>query len=140
MVVEEAVDIAAPVNQVWRALVDPEIRAGWWDYLTLDAQVGGRFEEYWTDPDGRAVRTAGEVTELVEPWLLRLDWADDGWPARTEVEVRLRATGAGTSVRLRHTGWDRLPDGPALAVAHGDGWRLHLTNLRRCVEGAEGEP
>jgi hypothetical protein len=41
-------------------------------------------------------------------------------------------------IRLLHTGWEALSDGAALAEEHRVGWRLHLEDLRRCVEGAGG--
>lgn len=134
LVVDEAITIAAAPEAVWDALIDPDARAGWWDYVTLDARVGGAFEEIWTGPDGRPARTSGVVTELVEHRVLELDWADDDWPSQTRVRVELVPVAAATSVRLRHTGWERLPAGAALAAEHRDGWRLHLANLRGYVE------
>lgn len=103
-------------------------------YLDLDATVGGVFEEHWTDDDGNTLRTSGRVLDVVEQRLLRLSWADDDWPAPTEVEVCLADVDGGTSVRVRHAGWERLVGGTALADAHRDGWRMHLANLRAYVE------
>jgi uncharacterized protein YndB with AHSA1/START domain len=132
--VDESVVIAAPAHEVWRAVVEAEVRAGWWGYLELDASVGGRFEERWTDGSGRQVLTDGLVTEVVADRLLALSWKDDSWPAATQVEMRLAEDGAKTLVRLVHTGWQALPDGSALAEEHRMGWRMHLDSLRRCVE------
>jgi uncharacterized protein YndB with AHSA1/START domain len=75
------------------------------------------------------------VTELAADRLLVLRWADDDWPTVTRVEIRLAQVGDTTSVRLLHTGWEKLPDSMAMAEEHRAGWRLHLENLRRCVEG-----
>jgi uncharacterized protein YndB with AHSA1/START domain len=136
--VDESVTIAASAHDVWRAIVHAEARAGWWEYLDLDPTVGGRFEERWTDSDGRDVVTSGVVTEVVVDRLLVLSWADDDWPTATRVELRLLETGGTTSVRLRHTGWAPLPGGVALAEEHRTGWRLHLDDLRRFVEGTAG--
>jgi uncharacterized protein YndB with AHSA1/START domain len=134
--IDESTSISAPADDVWRAIVVAEVRAGWWAYLDLDATVGGRFEERWTDGDGREVLTAGTVTDVVAGRSLVLSWADDDWPTATRVEVRLAETDGTTVVHVLHTGWEALPDGAALAEQHGHGWRLHLDNLRRCVEGA----
>jgi uncharacterized protein YndB with AHSA1/START domain len=82
--------------------------------------------------------TSGEVTEVVIDRLLVLSWADDDWPTTTRVEIRLADIGGTTLVRLLHAGWEALPDGAALAEEHRAGWRLHLDNLRRCVEGTGG--
>lgn len=133
--VDESVVIAAAVHEVWRAVVVAEVRAGWWGYLQLDASVDGRFEERWTDGSGRQMRTSGVVTEVVVDQLLTLSWKDDAWPVATRVEMRLTEAGANTVVRLLHTGWQALPDGAALADDHRVGWRMHLDNLRRYVEG-----
>jgi uncharacterized protein YndB with AHSA1/START domain len=136
--VDESVMIAASARDVWRAIVQAEARAGWWEYLDLDATVGGRFEERWTDGEGRDVVTSGVVTEVVVDRLLALSWADDDWPTATRVELRLREMGGTTSVRLLHTGWAALPDGAALAEEHRAGWPVHLDDLRRFVEGTGG--
>ncbi|MEU4447125.1 SRPBCC domain-containing protein [Actinosynnema sp. NPDC050801] len=132
--VDESTSIAKPAADVWRAITVAELRAGWWGDLDLDATVGGRFEEPWTDGDGREVLTSGTVTEVVPDQLLVLSWADEDWPATTRVEVRLTENGGTTSVRLRHSGWGALPGGEALAAEHRAGWRLHLNNLRTYVE------
>ncbi|WP_169809363.1 SRPBCC family protein [Actinomadura chibensis] len=148
LVVDESIVIRAPARQVWRTIVDADARAGWWEYLDLDATPGGRFEERWTGDDGTEQITSGEVVELADARLLVLSWADDGWPAATRVEVTLDpgdggpddggpGDGGATTVRLRHTGWEALPDGAALAAAHRGGWLHHLDNLRRCAERAD---
>jgi uncharacterized protein YndB with AHSA1/START domain len=134
--VDESIRIAAPAHEVWLAIVDAKRRAGWWEYLKLDATVGGRFEERWADGDGREQLTSGVVVEAITDQLLVLRWADEGWPATTDVELWLSETSGTTSVRLRHFGWERIPDGAALAEEHRTGWRRHLDHLRRHVERA----
>ena len=64
-VVDETVDIAAPVGRVWEAIVDTPARAAWWPYLNLDATVGGRFEERCTNDEGVEVVTEGQVVDFV---------------------------------------------------------------------------
>jgi uncharacterized protein YndB with AHSA1/START domain len=44
-VVDEAVTIAVPISDVWNAIADAEVRGGWWSYIDLDMNVGGRIEE-----------------------------------------------------------------------------------------------
>jgi uncharacterized protein YndB with AHSA1/START domain len=135
MSVDESIVIAAPAHEVWRAIVVTALRAGWWSYLDLDATVGGRFEERWTHDGGREVLTSGVVAAAVIDRLLVLSWADDDWSTATRVEIGLAETGGTTLVRLLHTGWEALPDGAELAAEHRIGWRLHLDNLCRYVEG-----
>lgn len=133
--VHEAVVVPAPRQDVWRAVVDAEERARWWPYLHLDARAGGRMEERWTDASGAKVVTAGEVVEVIPPRLIRLTWGDDGWPAATEVELRLERQRGGTLVAVRHTGWDPLPDARALVADHRAGWRAHLEDLGALFDG-----
>jgi uncharacterized protein YndB with AHSA1/START domain len=133
-VVDESVQVAAPAEAVWRALVAPEERADWWPGLDLDPVVGGRFEEHWRDAAGTRRLTTGTVTALVAPRLLAFTWADPDWPGPTRGEWRLSQTGSGTSVRVRHVGWELLPDGGRLAREHRQGWRLHLDDLRAHLE------
>ncbi|MER7458824.1 SRPBCC domain-containing protein [Micromonospora sp. NPDC126480] len=131
--VQQSVEIKAPVERVWRALVDADTRRGWWSYLDLDPVVGGQVKETWEGPEG-ANQTTGVVTELAEGSRLAMDWADDGWPASTHVEFTLRATESGTVVQVRESGLDRIPDGDTVADEHRAGWQMHLTNLRKLVE------
>ncbi|HEX2047075.1 MAG TPA: SRPBCC domain-containing protein [Acidimicrobiales bacterium] len=124
MEVRESVLVTAPAERVWSLIADAEERARWWPWLDLDATPGGRMEERW-----EGTRTTGDVLEADPPSLLRLTWRDDGWPATTEVELRLEPEGDGTRVTVRHTGWDALPDARTLVAAHGAGWRAHLDDL-----------
>ena len=129
-VVQEERAIDAPARAVWEALVDPEQRREWWSYLELDPVVGGQLTERWVGRNGEEVLTTGVVTEVVPARLLRMTWADEGWPAQTEVEIALLQSDGATTVRIRHAGWRLLPDGRRLAEEHRAGWRLHLSNLR----------
>lgn len=133
--VDESVLVSAPAAIVWQALVTTRGRAGWWPYLELDARPGGRFEERWRDASGAETVTRGEVVGLEPEQRLALEWADEGWPAATRVELRLRETGVGTVVRVLHSGWEALPDGTGLVEAHRQGWRQHLCDLRAYAEG-----
>ncbi len=131
MEVRETALVPAPPERIWALIAEPDGRAGWWPYLELDATPGGRMEERWTDAGGNEMRTAGEVLEVDPPRLLRLTWKDDGWPATTEVELRLEREGDATRVTVRHSGWAALPDALTLVGDHRAGWRAHLDDLRR---------
>ncbi|MEU0938845.1 MULTISPECIES: SRPBCC domain-containing protein [unclassified Embleya] len=136
--VEVSVVIAAPAEAVWRALVDADTRASWWSYLDLDARVHGRLSERWSGANGEARLTTGRVEALDPCRMLRFTWADDDWAASTTVTIELTRARPGTQLRVRETGWNRLPDGPNLAAAHRDGWGAHVEDLRRFAEAAGG--
>ncbi|GAA2352620.1 hypothetical protein GCM10010404_00300 [Nonomuraea africana] len=138
MSVDESAVVAASAERVWRAFADHDDRGEWWHYLYLEPVAGGSLEERWTDEHGEPAVTRGEVTHANEPALLAFSWADEGQEAATDVEITLTPRGSGTEVRITETGWDRLPDGPSLAADHRAGWRVHLANLRRHVEPADG--
>lgn len=135
-VVEEVV-VDAPPAAVWESLVDAEHRRHWWAYLELEAHMGGRFIERWAGPDGAEVMTSGSVIAFEPPRLVELRWADAGWPAATTVTISVdaAAVAAGTVVRVRQSGWENIPDGAVLAEQHREGWRMHMANLGRFVEG-----
>ena len=132
--VSEEVLIAAPPVEVRRALVDADRRRRRWGHLELAPVAGGRFAERWTGPVGEEVVTAGSVVDVAVNRRLRLAWADADWPAQTEVEISLSPAHGGTHVRVRHSGFERLPDGRRLAREHRAGWRLHLSDLGSAVE------
>ncbi|MFI6597677.1 SRPBCC domain-containing protein [Nonomuraea sp. NPDC050536] len=134
MLVDESIVIAVPVRAVWHALADPGARAEWWDYIDFDLVPGGKLEERWSDEHGEPMVTLGQVVEVDDGRLLRFTWADEGQPAPTEVRISLHPQGGATMVRIQESGWNLLPDGPALASDHRAGWRVHLTNLRRHLE------
>jgi uncharacterized protein YndB with AHSA1/START domain len=132
--VVEGETIAAPSGVVWRALVDADQRRRWWSYLDLDPVVGGHFTERWTGVDGKETVTTGSVLEATRERRLRLTWSDADWPAQTEVEVSMTPALGGTFVRVRHSGFECLPDGQRLAREHAAGWQAHLSNLRSVAE------
>jgi uncharacterized protein YndB with AHSA1/START domain len=137
--IDEAIVIAAPASVVWSTLVDAHRRRHWWPYLELDAVIGGRLVERWSRPDGTEVTTSGSVRDVVADRLLCVRWADDDWPAETEVTITVTPTGGGTTVRVRHVGRRQLRDGERLAADHRAGWRVHLTNLRDHAEVAAAD-
>jgi uncharacterized protein YndB with AHSA1/START domain len=129
---------AAPPEAVWRALVDHRVRGGWWPGTELDPAVGGRFTERWTGPGGEPKLTAGTVLDATPGRSLSLSWADTDWPADTTVTLDLVPVAAGTEVRLRHTGFGRLPDAARVTAEHRAGWRVHLADLCRAAEAGTG--
>ncbi len=101
---------------------------------TWTPRAGGQLTEAWTDHDGSPKTTRGEIVEVRPGALIALRWADEGWPAATDVEVTLRPVPPSkTLVTVRESGWNRLPEGERLAVEHQQGWEMHLDHLREHV-------
>ena len=127
MTVHVSRHLPSSVEETWAVMLD--VRS-WWPATTLDPRPGGRFEEHWTNREGKPVVTSGEVLALDPPRLLRLSWRDPAWNASTTVELRLEpAADGGTDLLVVHSGWDALPDGAELAPDHEAGWRVHLDQL-----------
>ena len=125
-------EIAAPPGTAWSFWTDPEKLVRWMgDVATLDPRPGGVFRLQYKSGD----IARGEYVELDEPRRLVLTW---GWEAegdptppgssRIEVDLEPTAGGAGTLVRLRHTG---LPT--ESRTGHDEGWRYFLGQLAEAV-------
>jgi uncharacterized protein YndB with AHSA1/START domain len=124
--------VPASLKRTWSTITEAGQLGSWWPDLQLDARPGGGFVESWINDDGQVTYTRGRVLVMQPPRLLRLSWADDGWPVDTTVEFELRpGADATTTVTVRHVGWQYMPDGARLAEQHQVGWRRHLENLRR---------
>ncbi|EHR51394.1 hypothetical protein SacmaDRAFT_3166 [Saccharomonospora marina XMU15] len=106
----------AAVQDIWRAVTEPDELARWFSGVTADLRPGGYFKV-----EGE---TDGEILECERPHLLRLSWGDE----HNVVEVRLAADeacgeagGAATIVELVHAAdpavADCLRSGPAWDVA-----------------------
>ncbi|MCZ2830255.1 SRPBCC domain-containing protein [Modestobacter sp. VKM Ac-2986] len=127
--VDHGLTLAAPVDDVWAALVEPDRAAAWLGRLEPGPQRAG---------DRFAVRHDGTTTSehTVVTWApgrrLELTWEFPGeQPSR--LAVALAPTAAGTRLALRHTG---LED----PVAYAAGWHRHLEHLGAHLAGAQGPP
>jgi len=104
-------DYPQPLEQVWRALTDPELVPLW-----TATGAGARMEGFAATPGTRFRYAAKpkpgwsgvvrcEVLEVREPSLLRYSWQDEGGGAVTDVAYRLEAHGGGTRFDYHHTGF-----------------------------------
>lgn len=117
--VRTAVEIAAPPEQVFRALTDPAHLAAWWgsadSYRTrdwqMDARPGGAWSARTTDAGGAEGTVGGEVRVVDPPRALEYTWRASWDPLATTV-VRYELTPAtvrgapGTRLTVTHTGFD----------------------------------
>ena len=123
--------IAAPPASVYRYLVDPELLAVWFGIeCTLETRPGGSFE--MLSPNG--MTASGEVIDVMTDTKISFTWGWRGHPAvppgSSLVEIELIPDGAGTLVRLTHSGLE-LDEQPL----HRLGWEHYL---RRLMTGATG--
>jgi uncharacterized protein YndB with AHSA1/START domain len=97
--------------------MDRERRRG----LRFEPYVGGRFIEVYDD-DGEGYEI-GRITTWDPGRRLAYTWRQSDWPedAITDVEVTFEPVDGGTRVRMRQTGWERVPAGAQIAVGYGEG-------------------
>ena len=125
------VDLPVPPTRAWALLTEQRHIASWWgEHVDLEARPGGKLSETWSD-GRRTVITAGDVTRCDPPLALEMTWADDAWPADTNVAFRLSASGGGTRLVLDHAGWSVHPVGERqkLIDTHAGGWSGYLARL-----------
>ena len=140
------IEIAAPPERIFQALVDSAQVLQWWtgedcqiESFSLEPRKGGRWT-YNTKPTKLNIngvskfRCDGEVLEYEPPRVLSYTWMAN-WhdrPAqRTVVRWELAASKGGTLVRVTHSGLTHLP------VARKDysgGWPGVLQDLKKFVE------
>jgi uncharacterized protein YndB with AHSA1/START domain len=139
--VETVIEIAAPREQVWRALTDPALVSQWMGCLRFRPEAGHIF---YLQPD-RARRTADDVTDAIacrieildQPRRLSFSWGFPNVPD-TFVDIRLRRIVGGTHVRLVHSGWDQFEARETEDVRGGLGQAWHTVALPRLRQVAEG--
>ena len=135
------IDIAAPIERVFRAISDAEVvrrRSPELDAFEMDTRVGGRWflEIRLQQPyHGLSViRHDGEILELEPPRLLVYTWVaqfHSDPKMRTIVRWELTPTKTGTHVKLTHSG---LASDPVSSKDYAGGWPGVLEKLKKFVE------
>ena len=120
------VEIAAPVERVWKAISTDEL-AKWWgsDDLyrttkhTVDLRPGGAYRSDGKGADGNPFHVSGTIVEVDAPKRLVQTW-EPSWesgPAST-VTWMLEPIATGTRLTVRHSGFTN----PAACESHANGW------------------
>jgi uncharacterized protein YndB with AHSA1/START domain len=141
-VILATVDIAAPIERVFRGISDPTELVTWWGspdtYQTeawdSDFRVGGKWEARGRGREGRPYAVRGEFLVIDPPHRLVQTWSYD-WDAAqtTTVSYQLEAIEGGTRLTVRHSGFGAHH---ADCRSHGEGWQMVLGWLRAHVETA----
>ncbi len=103
--------IAAPIDEVWKALTDPVAMDEWGSGpAELHAEPGGEFSQ-WSG------EVWGKIKEIDPPSRLVEEWYGGEWSEPSIASFTLVPVGADTRVSLNHT---NLPD--AEAAEFDAGW------------------
>jgi len=136
----QEITINAPASRVFDAFTDPSERVKWWNpgdgrfrttHLESDLRAGGKWAMRGTRQDGSPFTITGEYRVVERPALLVFTWLPDWQGDTTESLVRVEFTegGAGTHVRLTHSGLTTERS----RTSHR-GWPQILTLLKEHVE------
>jgi len=99
--IRKSYKIAAHVDQVWKALVDPEVIGEWGgDPIKMDSKVGFEFQLWGGDIYGKNIEVIDEK-KLVQEWSIR------NWSKPSIVTFTLKDGGNETVLELKHVG---VPD------------------------------
>ena len=140
------IEIAAPPERVFQALIDPKQVMQWWtgeqcqiEAFAMDARRGGRWS-YDTRQSKLTVNGVtkfhcdGEILEFDPPRVLAYTWIanwHDNPSERTAVRWELTPSAGGTRVKVTHSGLSQLP------VARKDysgGWVGVVQQLKNFLE------
>ncbi|MBV8049966.1 MAG: SRPBCC domain-containing protein [Acidobacteriaceae bacterium] len=140
------IQIAAPAEKVFQALIDPKQVMQWWtsdecqiDSFAFEPRRGGqwRYDTRQTKMDINGVskfHCEGEVLEFDPPRVLAYTWIanwHDQSSERTVVRWELVPVAAGTKVKVTHSGLRNLP---VARKDYGSGWKGVVETLKDFVE------
>jgi uncharacterized protein YndB with AHSA1/START domain len=138
------IDIAAPIDRVFKSICDPETvrrRAPQLNAYDMDLRVGGKWRLEIAMPQPyrgvSVVKHDGEVLEIDPPRLLVYTWYanfHDDPKHRSIVRWDLTPTKSGTHVKVTHSG---LASEPAAGKDYSQGWPGVLEEIRSHAEKTE---
>ncbi len=133
--------IAASPEKVWKAIVDPQTAAKYWQHVNLSEwRPGSKWEHRENDSQG-ALRLVGRVVESSPPRRLVLTWAvpaDEGKEEKHS-RVTLEIQPLGDLVRLTVT-HDRFEPGSEMLESIKEGWPKVLSSLKSLLETGKPLP
>ena len=136
------IEIAAPPDRVFQALIDPRQVVQWWGQegvyrcteFASDVRPGGQWRSAGVGSDGGRFEASGEYVEVDPPRMLLYSWAASWTGAlKTTVRWELNQANKGTLLRLSHSG---LSAHPELAQSYR-GWPRMLGWLKAFLERGE---
>lgn len=119
--------LAAPPEEVWQLLIDPEEAATWLTTLAIEPHVGG---SYTLTFDNGMPTSHGHITMFEPPTLLEFGWYE-GEAIASQVRIELHPDNGATVLHLTHTLLEDTEDLQPFA----EGWTYHLERLANLLAG-----
>jgi uncharacterized protein YndB with AHSA1/START domain len=144
--IENSIDLAAPIERVWRALTD-HVEFGQWFRLALDGPfaLGGVSHGHVTYPGYEHLTWEAKIVEMEAPYSFAFEWhpaaiepgADYSHEPVTRVQFTLRSIDVGTHLQVTESGFDAIPaDRRAIAYRMNEGgWGEQMRNIEAHVTG-----
>ncbi|MEP7184869.1 MAG: SRPBCC family protein [Rhodanobacter sp.] len=153
--IEQHILLHAPVERVWRALIEPDAFGAWFGMVfdgpfVVGQPVTGRIAPTQVDPEVAKLQQphAGKPFKLFieriepmrlfawrwHPYAVDADTDYDNEPT-TLVTFELEAVGNGTMLRLTESGFDRLPHARRADALRNNaaGWTMQMGNIEKYV-------
>lgn len=134
--VEGRIEIDAPVDAVWRALVEADELERWFPLeARVDPGVGGQVWMSWKNE----YEGASEILEWEPNRRLRITWGGwDGEGPPMVTDFHLEGKGGGTVLRVVTSGFPTDASWDAWVEGTRSGWRYELRSLKRYLERHAG--
>lgn len=107
IVIEESYN--APVDKVWKALVDSSEMKRWYFDLPAFRPEAGREFQFTAGPDSKKYVHLCKVTQVVPRKKIAYSWRYEGYEGNSLVSFELFSEGPKTKVKLTHVGVDTFP-------------------------------
>lgn len=146
--IDRSIEIAAPVDRVWRALTDAAELSAWFR-VTVEGEIaaGRTVTLTSTLPNYSGMRFAVDIVELTQPTRMVWRWhpgeldhsRDYSQEPKTTVTFTLRPTSAGTQLDVAETGFDAiaLERRAKVYTDNSQGWTEVTAWIRDHVEAQE---
>lgn len=146
--ITKSIEIAAPIERVWDALIDHE-KFGTWFQVALDQPfvVGEPSTGHMTYPGFEEYPWEARVVAIEPMRRFAYEWPATGGdkqlmesgvpvPEWTLVEFLLEAVDAGTLLTVTESGFDKVPEPRRSNVMRSNegGWAEQVKNIRSYVE------
>lgn len=145
--IDKAIEIAAPVERVWRALTDPRELAAWFR-VKIEGPIQAGSDVWMTseEPGYEGQRFLVTFRELLPPTRMVWEWhpgavdpsVDYSREARTIVTFALEPSRGGTRLSVSETGFDAISLKRRAAVYkdNNEGWDHVIARFAAYVESA----